>query len=689
MRRTLSKYFGYNTFRPLQEDIIKDVLAGKDVFVLMPTGGGKSLCYQLPALLMNGVTVVVSPLISLMKDQVDTLRANGVEAAYLNSTLSYKESNRIKQELEKNIIKLLYVAPERLTLSSTLSLFDRIKVNLFAIDESHCISEWGHDFRPEYRKLSILKRKYPHIPVIALTATATPKVREDTISQLHIKDCNTYVASFNRKNLLYQVRPKKDTYEQIVQFLRDRKDKSGIIYCQSRKTVDELTGKLRKSGFNALPYHAGLSDAARSRNQDIFIKDDAEIIVATIAFGMGIDKPNVRFVIHYDLPRNLESYYQETGRGGRDGLECECILFFSRGDKYKIDYFIDQMAKNEEREAARSKLKEVMDYCQSTICRRKMLLHYFGEELDEENCGGCDVCLQPVKRTDATEEAKLLIKCVQEVGQRYGITHVTEILTGSNSKKITEKGHHRLSSHGMGTYLPKDRWVDIARELVHQGILKLEGSRYPLLKLDEGSQQVTAENRIVEVSQMSTENKEFLVTPNKLIVTEKLEKVVKNNSLLLKEKDVGYETKKQTGKYSRVDTELFSRLKELRKKIASSEKVPPYIIFADTSLKQMATQMPFNEKELLEITGVGEYKLQKYGDMFLTEIRDHLNGTPKHTSEAEKKDAGNEGEKKEKVIQCIISLREKFIRLTKEQLGAEASDKYIEEIWSEILLHKK
>lgn len=688
MRRTLSKYFGYDTFRPLQEDIIKDVLAGKDVFVLMPTGGGKSLCYQIPALLMNGVTIVVSPLISLMKDQVDTLRANGVEAAYLNSTLSYKESNHIKQELEKNLIKLLYIAPERLTLSSTLSLFDRIKVNLFAIDESHCISEWGHDFRPEYRKLSILKRKYPHIPIIALTATATPKVREDTISQLHIEDCNTYIASFNRKNLLYQVRPKKDTYEQIVQFLRDRKDKSGIIYCQSRKTVDELTGKLRKSGFNALPYHAGLSDAARSRNQDIFIKDDVEIIVATIAFGMGIDKPNVRFVIHYDLPRNLESYYQETGRGGRDGLECECILFFSRGDKYKIDYFIDQMAKNEEREASRSKLKEVMDYCQNTICRRKMLLHYFGEELNEENCGGCDVCLNPVKRTDATEEAKLLIKCVKELGQRYGITHVTEILTGSNSKKITEKGHHRLGSYGTGTYLSKDRWADIARELVNQGILRLEGSRYPLLKLDEGSEHVIAGNRMVEITRLSA-NKDSLLKSGKQIATDELKEAQRNNLSILKETEIEYATKKQTGKTNRIDTELFSRLKELRKKIAGKEKVPPYIVFADTSLKQMATQMPLNEKELLEITGVGEYKLQKYGEIFLTEIRDHLQGTSKHYKEIDEQKVGTEEDKKEKVIQCIISLREEFIRLTKEQLGTEISDKYIEEIWSEILLHKK
>ncbi|WP_214044385.1 DNA helicase RecQ [Methanomethylovorans sp.] len=692
MHRTLSKYFGYDTFRPLQEDVIKDVMNGKDVFVLMPTGGGKSLCYQLPALLMKGVTVVVSPLISLMKDQVDTLRANGVEAAYLNSTLSYKESNRIKQELENDLIKLLYVAPERLTLSSTLSLLDRIKVSLFAIDESHCISEWGHDFRPEYRKLSILKRKYPQVPVIALTATATPKVREDTISQLHIQGCKTYIASFNRKNLLYQVRPKKDAYEQIIGFLRDRKDKSGIIYCQSRKTVDELTKKLRKSGFNALPYHAGLSDSARSRNQDIFIKDDAEIIVATIAFGMGIDKPNVRFVIHYDLPRNLESYYQETGRGGRDGLECECILFFSRGDKYKIDYFIDQIAKSEEREAARTKLKEVMDYCQSTVCRRRMLLRYFGEELQEENCKGCDVCLQPVKITDVTEEAKLLIKCVKEVDQRYGITHVTEILTGSNSKKIKEKRHHHLGSYATGTYLPKDRWADIARELVHQGILRLDGSRYPLLKLEKCSEQVIAGNRAVEMMQLASSNNPLLTLGK--MATDQTKRSGTSDLVTVKEIGTEYVAKKQIGTNNRIDNELFSKLKDLRKKIANKEEVPPYIVFADTSLKQMATQMPLNEKELLEITGVGEYKLQKYGDMFLTEIKDHLKGTTKDNSERTSQatvatDNGTEDDKKEKVVRCIIGLREKFILLTREQLGAEISDEYIQEVWSGILPYEK
>lgn len=683
MHRTLSKYFGYDEFRPLQEDIVNDVLAGNDVFVLMPTGGGKSLCYQLPAILMDGLTVVVSPLISLMKDQVDTLKANGIEAAYINSTLSYREKVNIKQDLERNLIKLLYVAPERLVLSDTLSLFDRIKVNLFAIDESHCISAWGHDFRPEYRKLSILKNKYPKIPIIALTATATPKVMQDTVSQLNIPDCKVYIASFNRKNLFYQVRPKKDTYDQIVKFLNVRKDKSGIIYCQSRKTVDDITFKLKKDGFNALPYHAGLSDVIRARNQETFLKDDVEIIVATIAFGMGIDKPNVRFVIHYDLPRNLESYYQETGRGGRDGLECECLLFFSRGDKYKIDYFIDQISLKEERESARSKLQDVFNYCQSTVCRRKTLLKYFGENLQVDNCGGCDVCLQPQKKTDITEETKLLIECVKELGGSYGITHVCEILTGSSSKKVTSKGHHRLKSYATGTYLKKDRWSAIARELVQQKILQLEGLRYPILKLGISSKDVLENKKTVDFIEISND-----IDVHKSPIFELINKISVDNSF---EKEI----QKQSNashinfdlKLNKLDTKLFNQLKVLRKQISIREKVPPYVVFADTSLKQMATQLPLDEQELLKITGVGEYKLQKYGEVFLEEIRSYLDHTNNNNLEIAQQSSVII-DNKEKILQCIVSLRQEFINLTIQKLGKKYSEKTIEELWDEILSAK-
>lgn len=680
MHKTLSKYFGYNEFRPLQEDIVLDVLAGKDVFVLMPTGGGKSLCYQLPAILMNGVTIVVSPLISLMKDQVDTLKVNGIEAAYLNSTLSYKEKIDIIHDLEKNLIKLLYVAPERLILSDTLSLFSRIKVNLFAIDESHCISEWGHDFRPEYRRLNILKKKYPNIPIIALTATSTPKVMQDTISQLNIPNCSVYIGSFNRKNLFYQVKPKKDTYDQIVKFLREKRDKSGIIYCQSRKTVDDLTLKLKRDGFNALPYHAGLSDITRSRNQDFFIKDDIDIIVATIAFGMGIDKPNVRFVIHYDLPRNLESYYQETGRGGRDGLECECLLFFSSGDKYKIDFFIEQISKKEERDSARSKLQHVIDYCQSTICRRKTLLKYFGEDLQLDNCGGCDVCLQPQKITDITEEAKLLIQCVKEVNGRFGITHVCEILTGSSSKKVISKGHNKLGSYSTGTYLTKDRWSAIARELIQQKILQLEGSRYPILKLDELNHEVMSGKRIVEFIEIDTANK-FKLPTFELVNNNHIIAEVKTKSEI--KETTEYQPNSLALKLNKLDNKLFNQLKNLRKNIATREKVPPYIVFSDTSLKQMATQLPINKKEMLEITGVGEYKLEKYGNVFLTEIRAYLDYPDINNTGCIK--ANIKSSDKEEIMCRVIDLRQEFINITKKKLGEEFSDQTIESLWEDIL----
>ena len=387
MYSALHQYFGYTSFRPLQEEIIRDVLEKKDVFVLMPTGGGKSICYQLPALLMEGVTVVVSPLISLMKDQVDGLDANGIAAACMNSTQSAREIRDVKTAFLENRLKVLYVAPERLMMPGTFAFLKKGKVSLFAIDEAHCISEWGHDFRPEYRKLKLLrdpKTGFPDIPIIALTATATERVRKDIVSQLGLEippEKGPYVASFNRKNLYYEVRPKKETFSEITDYLHRHRGEAGIIYCQSRNSVEVLTKKLNLAGFRALPYHAGLSDTERTRNQEMFIKDDVDIIVATIAFGMGIDKSNVRFVIHYDLPRNLESYYQETGRGGRDGGPCECILFFSRGDRFKIDYFISQKTNEKEKDLSLVQLRQMVAYCEGNKCRRQTLMEYFGEKL--------------------------------------------------------------------------------------------------------------------------------------------------------------------------------------------------------------------------------------------------------------------------------------------------------------------
>jgi ATP-dependent DNA helicase RecQ len=586
MYKTLQKYFGYTEFRPLQKDIIDDVMGGKDTFVLMPTGGGKSLCYQLPALLMDGLTVVVSPLISLMKDQVDSLKANGIDAAYLNSTLGYSEAQEIKNALLNNRIKILYVAPERLMMSSTLALLKDLNVNLFAIDEAHCISEWGHDFRPEYRRLDTLKAKFPDAAMIALTATATPKVQEDIISHLKLEDYNSYIASFDRRNLVYQVRPKKDTYNQLIQYLKKHRGECGIIYCQSRSTVDSLSSRLNSDGFNALPYHAGLSDAKRRKNQEDFSKDDAEIIVATIAFGMGIDKPNVRFVIHYDLPKNLESYYQETGRGGRDGLECDCLLFFSRGDRYKIEYFINQKKMKDERDIALYQLREMVNFCDSNICRRKVLLNYFGEEYDEQNCGKCDVCLDPKEKFDGTEAAKKLLNCVDDLNQRFGMNYVIDVLMGAKAKKIIGNHHNLLKNYGAGHEFSRTQWQSIAREMVSIDLLTVEGARYPLLKLNQMSRDVLEGSKTVRLTKPAD--------------------------------DVQITRKQATTSSTYPD--LLERLKNLRKTIADRENVPPYIVFADTSLRQMAAKLPRTRDELLQITGVGEHKSKKYGDIFLKEI---------------------------------------------------------------------
>ncbi|PKN01080.1 MAG: hypothetical protein CVU77_06935 [Elusimicrobia bacterium HGW-Elusimicrobia-1] len=397
MRDTLRKYFGYADFHPLQEEIIGDVLNHHDVLVLMPTGGGKSLCYQLPAIIKDGVTVVISPLISLMKDQVDDLRASGIPAASINSTLDYKRVAEIKSQLIKKHIKLLYVAPERIMLPDFLDFLRQLNTNLIAIDEAHCISEWGHDFRPEYRKLNLLKTHFPTVPLIALTSTATAQVQSDIVSQLNMSSPKIYRASLNRKNLFYRIRPKKETYQHLLRYIKNHPNESGIIYCQSRKSVDALSLKLQKEGIRALPYHAGLSSAARTENQEKFIKDDVEIIVATIAFGMGIDKPNVRYVIHCDMPKSIEGYYQETGRAGRDGLKSDCILFFSYGDKIKHEYFINKIENEQYRQFAYKKMREMLDFCANKECRRKYLLNYFGEKYDANDCDMCDACSPPEK----------------------------------------------------------------------------------------------------------------------------------------------------------------------------------------------------------------------------------------------------------------------------------------------------
>ncbi|VUT28177.1 MAG: putative ATP-dependent RNA helicase [Candidatus Syntrophoarchaeum sp. GoM_oil] len=489
--QALQKYFGYTSFFPLQEEIIRDILLKNDVFALMPTGGGKSLCYQLPALLLDGVTIVVSPLIALMKDQVDDLRENGIGAAYINSLLSFDEIQIVKAKLLKNGISILYVAPERMMIPSFLSFLERLNIGLIAVDEAHCISEWGHDFRPEYRRLNLLKEIFPQTPLIALTATAIPEVQKDIITQLKLTDPKIYKASLDRENLFYQIKPKYDAYQQLLQYLKNHKKDSGIIYCYSRKSTDDLANKLQEEGYRVLSYHAGLDSRLRTETQDKLVKDDVEIIVATIAFGMGIDKPNIRFVIHYDLPKNIESYYQETGRAGRDGLESDCILFFSYGDKVKIEYFIGQKTEESEKRIAYKKLRDMVNFCESRTCRRKILLNYFGEAYDEINCGNCDSCLEPKETIDGTIIAQKIISCVSQVGERFGVNYIADVLCGSKSQKIIRSRNDILSVYGTGKEYSRKQWQTFIRELIQLGFLRLEGDRYPIVKLTQKSQDIS------------------------------------------------------------------------------------------------------------------------------------------------------------------------------------------------------
>ncbi len=588
MYNILQKYFGYTSFYPLQEEIINEALSRRDVFVLMPTGGGKSLCYQLPAMLLDGLTIVISPLIALMKDQVDGLLADGIPATLINSSLTYGEIDARRRSLANNEVRILYIAPERLVMPEFLQFLQGLKIALFAIDESHCISEWGHDFRPEYRQLNMLKERFPSVPIMALTATATSVVQEDIIKQLKIADGKTFKASFNRKNLYYQIRPKENPYQQLLRYLDGKKTDSGIIYCQSRKTVESVAAGLKSEGYRALPYHAGLSSEARSENQERFIRDDVEIIVATIAFGMGIDKPNVRYVVHYDLPKSIEGYYQETGRAGRDGLKSDCILFFSYGDKYKIEHFIKQKEDENEREVAYKQLRELTNYCEGNVCRRKMLLAYFGEVFSEQNCGACDICLEPKELFEGTVAAQKALSCIYRVGERFGVNYVIDVLLGSKNQKVLQNHHDEIKTFGVGKEYSKIQWQTFIRELVQLGYAKLEGDEYPILKLGEKSKQVLFQNEKV-----------FLTKP---LEKPFMQKVAAGDN------------------YDRV---LFDRLRALRKTAADKEGVPPYVIFHDTSLKEMSVSYPGSLADLRKISGVGEMKLKKYGDVFLREIIDY------------------------------------------------------------------
>ena len=584
----LEKYFGYTSFLPHQEEVVDAVLARRDVLAVMATGGGKSLCYQLPALVFGGLTVVVSPLIALMKDQVDGLRANGIPAATINSSLGYGERQIIERVILEGRIRVLYVSPERAVQPFFLSLIAKAGVRLIAIDEAHCISMWGHNFRPEYRRLRVLKERFPTVPIIALTATAIPAVQDDIAVQLALKNPARFVGSFNRKNLTYRVVPKARYFPRLVRYLSEHRDDAGIIYCFSQKATEDLAEKLQGKGFAALPYHAGLPDAVRAENQEAFSHGDAAIICATVAFGMGIDKPDVRFVIHTDLPKDIESYYQETGRAGRDGEAADCILFYSRGDYNTIRYIIEKECTDAvQKDVAYRKAGTILDYCETAGCRRKFLLTYFGEAYPEERCGGCDRCETPVKVFDGTEVASTVITCIGEVGERFGASYVADVLTGANVARIRENRHDALPAYNTGGGYTRDQWLLFIQELVRKGFITSTGGRYPVLTLNERSRAVLAGDLPVPLTEPG---------PEGVVAVEAGEDY---------------------------DEALFLRLRRLRKIVADLERVPPFVVFHDRSLKEMAKCYPRTGVALLEIYGVSEGKLQRYGRRFLDAIDKH------------------------------------------------------------------
>jgi len=605
LQQALKQYFGYETFRAGQREIIEANMAGRDTLAIMPTGGGKSICFQLPALLKTGVTIVVSPLIALMQDQVTALKENGIGATFLNSTLTGRESNQRSQSILNGAIKLVYVAPERLFAEQFLEFLNIINGKMgiagFAVDEAHCVSEWGHDFRPEYRQLSRIRQLYPDIPVIGLTATATERVREDISQQLELKQPYIHVASFDRTNLYYEVVPKQSNEQTYTNLLRQikRLQGSGIVYCLSRKRVTEISDRLREDGIEAIPYHAGLGAKEREENQTRWIRDDVQVMVATVAFGMGINKPDVRFVIHYDLPRNIEGYYQESGRAGRDGEDSHCTLFLGYQDLETIKYLIAQKVDphtNEPLEAeqriAQQQLRQVVDYAEGTACRRTILLRYFGENF-HGNCGNCDNCLTPKPMEDWTVETQKFLSCIARAKERFGSGHIIDVLRGSLNKKVLQHGHENLSTHGIGKDRSLDEWRQLARSLVHQGLLTQTTDGYGILKLNDRSWEVMRNQR------------------NVLLPIER----DKAPSLVADQADVSERS---------VDVDiLLERLRLLRKNLADEQAVPPYVIFSNATLTQMSEQQPTTHKDFAKLSGVGTKKLEQYADSFIAIIIEH------------------------------------------------------------------
>lgn len=598
--KTLKQTFGYSGFRPLQQEIIMASLAGEDVFALLPTGGGKSLCFQLPALHRSGLTVVVSPLIALMKDQVDQLQAAGVAATYLNSTVSVAESRQRLRGLHQGEWKLLYVAPERLMLDNWKDNLASWNVTALAIDEAHCISEWGHDFRPEYRQIARLREMLPNVPVMALTATATERVREDIVKLLKLRDPQTFTASFNRPNLFYRVLPKDKPVNQIADFVSKRKEESGIVYCATRATTERVAEALTERKISARPYHAGLTPDERATNQELFLRDEVRVICATIAFGMGINKPNVRWVIHHDLPKNIEGYYQETGRAGRDSLPSDCLLLFSAGDAAKQTHFIDEMSNPQEKQIARDQLRQMMHYAETSSCRRVDLLGYFGEIVEEPNCGACDNCVEPRETYDGTVPAQKFLSCVWRIRQAssfgVGLNHVIEVLTGASTEKIRRWHHNALSTYGIGKDMSRPEWAAVGRELLRLGLLAQTTGEFPQIEI-------------------TSDGLETLKTRRAVMLTKPMIVVKRSRSA-------------RSGEIE-CDELLFTRLRGLRKELADERQVPAYIIFGDATLREMARRYPISLPEMATISGVGEKKLAEFGEAFCSEIAIHLRTYPR------------------------------------------------------------